>query len=166
MRLHDLVWLRLPFPDFRRVSCLFVGLSLFTATVEAAPIADVRAVYLVPSDRTYNLQYELGIINAFTDLQDWYAGELGGPTYVLNDPIVEVFNTPHVASYYETNPSGPSRCGSGATQLMTRSPSRAPASMIRTMPGSSTSTRNQRSVRSAVPGPAEWRCFPSMTSAG
>jgi hypothetical protein len=89
----------------RRVVFSFLALTLITATVEGAPIADVRTMYLVPSDRTYNLQYEIGIINAFRDLQDWYADELAGPTFVLHDPIVEVFNTIHLASYYAMTPS-------------------------------------------------------------
>ena len=86
------------------LSC--VGLTLFAVRAEGTPLADVRTAYLVPSDRTYNPQYELGIINAFADLQVWYAGELGGPTFVLHEPVVEVYNTPHTSDYYSTNPSG------------------------------------------------------------
>jgi hypothetical protein len=91
----------------RRILLSCLGLTLFAVGAEGTPIADVRTAYLVPSDRTYNRQYELGIINAFADLQGWYAGELGGPTFVLHDPIVEVYNTPHASTYYSTNPSGP-----------------------------------------------------------
>src|SRR5262245_17563370 len=87
------------------LSC--VGLTLFAVRAEGTPFADVRTVYLVPSDRTYNPEYEVGISIALTDLQDWYAGELGGPTFVLHAPVVEIYNTPHTSDYYSTNPNGP-----------------------------------------------------------
>ena len=81
------------------------GLMFLAATAGGEPIADVRTAYLVPSDRTYSSEYELAIIDALENLQDWYAGELGGLTFALHDPVVEVFNTPHPADYYATNQS-------------------------------------------------------------
>jgi PEP-CTERM motif-containing protein len=84
--------------------------SLMTLTLAArataAPIADVRTLYLIPSDAVYNPQYEQAIVSALGNLQSWYAGELGGSTFALHDPIVEVFSTPHPAAYYATNPNG------------------------------------------------------------
>lgn len=79
----------------------------FSAPVQALPILpDVRAVYLVPSDRTVNPQYQAGVANALLDLQDWYATQLGGITFRLPDTVVQTVVTPHASSYYATNPAG------------------------------------------------------------
>lgn len=84
------------------VLCLLVP-----AALSAAPITDVRTLYLIPSDATYNPTYETGIVSALLDLQQWYGDQLGGQTFVLHDPIVEPLATPNPSAYYSTNPNGP-----------------------------------------------------------
>ena len=79
---------------------------LWAAPAMAAPVADVRTVYLIPSDATANPSYEQAIAGALGDLQDWYADQLGGSTFALHDPVVESFVTPHPSAFYATNPNG------------------------------------------------------------
>lgn len=63
-------------------------------------LTEVRVVYLVPQDRTFNSDYALGIETAIRSLQEWYYGEMGQEkTFQLHSPIVEAFTTPHDASY-------------------------------------------------------------------
>jgi len=68
----------------------------------------VRVVYLVPADRDARQDYTRRLRFAIRNLQAWYRNELGGgTTFSLNKPIVEVVPTPHVTSWYSTNPAGP-----------------------------------------------------------
>lgn len=95
----------------RAASCLALpaGLLLlvFAAPVHALPSRpDVRAVYLVPADRTAHPDYAAGIARALLALQEWYAGQLGGPTFRLPAEIVQTVATPHSSSYYGTHPAG------------------------------------------------------------
>jgi hypothetical protein len=67
----------------------------------------VRLVYLVPSDRQYQPCYEQAIKDAITHVQNWYRDNLlSGYTFALHDPIVEVYNTVHEATYYATHDNG------------------------------------------------------------
>jgi hypothetical protein len=85
---------------------LLIGVSAFSVvevtTAQAAPIVPVRALYLVPSDRAPNPAYAAAIDAALLDLQAWYAGQLGGLTFGIATPNVEIESTPHPASYYST----------------------------------------------------------------
>jgi hypothetical protein len=72
-----------------------------------APPALVRVVYLVPSDRVPNVRYREGLERSIRDVQAHFHGELEGRTFSLPDPIVQVVQTPHAASWYGTNDSGP-----------------------------------------------------------
>jgi hypothetical protein len=68
----------------------------------------VRVVYLVPNDRQYQPCYEQAIEEAVKHVQTWYRDDLAsGNTFALHDPVVEVYSTPHDATYYATNPNGP-----------------------------------------------------------
>jgi len=61
----------------------------------------VRMVYLVPSDKLRREDYETAIAKAIKNLQIWYRQEMGNTlTFSLHDPVVEVFITPHTASWY------------------------------------------------------------------
>ena len=64
----------------------------------------VRFVYLIPSDKSYKEEYKVALLDAALYLQDFYQKELGN-NYTF-DPVVEVYQTAHTASYYKTNPSG------------------------------------------------------------
>jgi hypothetical protein len=68
----------------------------------------VRVVYLVPIDRAVRHDYSQRLRYAIRNLQIFYRNELGDDTtFSLNKPIVEVVPTPHLASWYSTNPAGP-----------------------------------------------------------
>jgi hypothetical protein len=77
--------------------------SAETLAERAASVApQVRAVYLVPSDRVPHEGYRIGIEKAIRQLQIFYRNELGsGKTFSLHDPVVEVLATPHPVSWYQ-----------------------------------------------------------------
>lgn len=62
----------------------------------------VRVVYLVPKDRQENAAYCAGIERCVLELQAWYFAHLGGKTFRVNDPLVEVHRTPHEAAWYDS----------------------------------------------------------------
>jgi hypothetical protein len=92
-----------------RPTCLAVifllTLGIGAQSAQALPVIPVRALYLVPSDRTANPDYEAAIEMALLDLQSWYADQLGGSTFTLRSPSVEVVSTTHSAAYYSTAPN-------------------------------------------------------------
>lgn len=72
------------------------------------PSKKVRFIYLVPQDRPIRDDYKAAIADAALHLQDWYQKELGNDyAYRLNDPIVEVHQTPHTADWYANYPFVP-----------------------------------------------------------
>jgi hypothetical protein len=71
------------------------------------PRPRVRLVYLVPQDRTERADYASAMEWAARHLQIWYRrGSGNGTTFVLSDPSVEIYETPHDAEWYATNPAG------------------------------------------------------------
>jgi hypothetical protein len=66
----------------------------------------VRFVYLIPSDRKLNINYQVAIEKAAKDVQRWYWNQMNGKSFQLHTPVVETFNTPHPASWYSTHPTG------------------------------------------------------------
>lgn len=79
-----------------------------SASAQVIPKA-VRVVYLTPSDKTYRADYEANLANAITNLQTWYGGQMGDSTFATHaSDSVEWYQTSHPASYYQTNPAGPS----------------------------------------------------------
>jgi len=66
----------------------------------------VRVVYLVSHDRVENPAYTAAIEHAVGDLQKWYARQLGGPTFRLGDPVVEVLKSERPADWFYANPNG------------------------------------------------------------
>jgi hypothetical protein len=80
-----------------------MGIGVQTASAD--PIIPVRAMYLVPADRAPNPAYAAAIEGALLDLQRWYGDELGGYTFALASPSVEVVSTSHTAAYYSTTPN-------------------------------------------------------------
>lgn len=80
-----------------------------TISIKAEISPTVRVLYLVPQDREVRSEYLAAIEHAVKHLQIWYRNELGtGKTVTLDTlvPVVEVFPTPHIASFYATNPLG------------------------------------------------------------
>lgn len=62
----------------------------------------VRVLYLVPANRHPRRAYARAIRDAIRSVRAWYQRELGnGKTFALNDPVVDVFMTPHRASWYQ-----------------------------------------------------------------
>ena len=75
--------------------------------VEANENKYVRIIYLVPADSIEKPEYTMALENAARHLQAWFYDSLGlDKTFLLSDPIVEVFQTPHESSWYSTNPNG------------------------------------------------------------
>lgn len=68
----------------------------------------VRVVYLTPSDKAYRPEYELALGTAVTDLQGWFADQLGGSTFSTPSDSVAWYQTSHPSSWYQANPSNPS----------------------------------------------------------
>jgi hypothetical protein len=63
----------------------------------------VRLVYLVPSDKLIQTEYETGIRNAVIHLQAFYQSQMGsGYTFSLHSPIVEVYQTNHPSTFYSS----------------------------------------------------------------
>lgn len=77
------------------------------ASVEAAPLAQgsnqVRVIYLVPSDKSIDVNYQNAIANAISSLQVFYRNQMGGGlAFSLHSPIVEIHQTSHPAAFYST----------------------------------------------------------------
>ena len=73
----------------------------------AAPEKSVKgSIYLVSADRTVREDFKKGIETAAKDLQGWYGKQLGGPTFRLNDPTVEVVKSDKDAKWFYSHPNG------------------------------------------------------------
>ena len=66
----------------------------------------VRAVYLVSRDRKVEPAYEQAIELAIKDLQGWYARQLRGRTFTLNERIVEVARSAQSAEWFYSHVTG------------------------------------------------------------
>ena len=82
-------------PRAARIRLLYlIPLCAWMAVSDAAAAKphpkSVRIVYLVSADRPVREDFRKGIETAAKDLQAWYARQLGGPTFRLNDPVAEV----------------------------------------------------------------------------
>ena len=71
----------------------------------------VRMIYLVPSDRVPDEGYRKGMERAIRELQGFYQRELGGKTFALHSPVVEVVRTQHPVAWYTTNAPASSSAG-------------------------------------------------------
>jgi hypothetical protein len=69
----------------------------------------VRIVYLVSADRSVREDFRKGVETAAKDLQGWYAKQLGGPTFRLNDPVVEVVKSDKDAKWFYSHRNGPNQ---------------------------------------------------------
>lgn len=69
----------------------------------------VRMIYLVSKDREVREEYRAAIEHAIRDLQKWYAGQLGGVTFKLHEPVVEVVRSDKTADWFTQNPNGQNR---------------------------------------------------------
>lgn len=81
-----------------------------TQAVTVTP--QVRAVYLVPSDRVSQEGYRIGIERAIRQLQGFYRDQLAnGKAFSIHDPVVEVLPTTHPVSWYRTDAPASSEAG-------------------------------------------------------
>lgn len=64
----------------------------------------VRLLYLIPQDKEFNQVYASALESGVIELQNWFRSQLGGKTFKLRNPIVEVFFTSHPSNWYSENP--------------------------------------------------------------
>jgi hypothetical protein len=72
----------------------------------ASSLRRVRVIYLVSRDREEETEYTAAIEHAIRDLQKWYGRQLNGPTFRLNDPVVEVVKSKRPAEWFYANTNG------------------------------------------------------------
>lgn len=88
-------------PSFRRKQS--ERTSDAAAESSAQGTRQVRVIYLVPSDKNVRADYQNETAKAISDLQRFYRDQLGGGlAFSLHAPSVEVYQTPHAASFYST----------------------------------------------------------------
>ena len=94
-------------PERRKLDNRRVDFSADRHAAEAHPRPkSVRIVYLVSADRMVREDFKKGIETAAKDLQGWYGKQLGGPTFRLNDPVVEVAKSDKDAKWFYSHPNG------------------------------------------------------------
>tara|TARA_R100000750_G_C2335507_1_gene91919 strand:+ start:288 stop:1241 length:954 start_codon:yes stop_codon:yes gene_type:complete len=81
-------------------------------------IRRVRVIYLVSQDREENIEYTAAIEHAIRDLQKWYGRQLNGPTFRLNDPVVEVVKSDKDAEWFYGHPNGSLKDNWGFTNTL------------------------------------------------
>lgn len=78
-----------------------------------APLTElprVRVVYLVPSDRSPQHDFETATGKAIKHVQRWYRDHMGnGKTFRLHQPVVEVVQLPHAEGWYREHDVDPDR---------------------------------------------------------
>ncbi len=72
----------------------------------AGDVRRVRIVYVVSANRDEKREYTAALEHAIRDLQKWYAKQLGGPTFQLSNPVVEVIKSDKPADWFYDNPNG------------------------------------------------------------
>ena len=68
--------------------------------------AEVRVIYLVPSDRQPRAEFPAALTKAANHLQRWYSDQLNGKSFKLHDPVVEIRHSTHDSSWFLTNSTG------------------------------------------------------------
>jgi hypothetical protein len=66
----------------------------------------VRAVYIIPSDHAYRHDYAFALERAIENVRTWYQLQMGGKTFVLPKPVVQVVYSEHSAAWYSTTAAG------------------------------------------------------------
>ena len=94
------IWLRL----LCWLTCFFVPSLLAAAEVDQDK--SVRVIYLVSKDREVQTNYLRAMEGAIHELQGWYARQLGGPTFKLHNPVVEVARSSQLANWFYSHPNG------------------------------------------------------------
>ena len=94
-------------PERRKLDNRRVDFGADRHAAEANPrTKSVKFVYLVSADRSVREDFKKAIETAAMDLQGWYAKQLGGPTFRLNTPVVEVVKSDKDAKWFYSRPNG------------------------------------------------------------
>ncbi len=80
-----------------------------TSSSTSTTNARVRVLYLVSADKKVDPRRRAVIEGAIKHVQKWYATKLGGSTFTLSDPVVEVARAQKPAAWFDSNPNGPDR---------------------------------------------------------
>ena len=78
---------------------LFVVVMVEEPEQSATPT--VRVIYAIPSDREVSPGAPEAIAAAVTDVQQWYAEQMGGPTFELVDEIPRICRMPHDSDHFD-----------------------------------------------------------------
>lgn len=70
-------------------------------TATTVPEPAVQVIYAIPSDRLHNTRYEAAINGAILHVQDWYADQLDGRTFAIEEPAPLVCEVEKPAEYFE-----------------------------------------------------------------
>lgn len=85
----------------RYLSIMAAGIALASQMAVAAPApAEVRFVYLVPSDRPVSTTYPDRIAFAARHFQSWLASRLNGRTFRLASPAVQILRSDKPARWF------------------------------------------------------------------
>lgn len=87
-----------------RLALILTLMCLSVPALSAEPARTVRVIYLVSADREPSGEYAKAIEMAIRDIQTWYARQLDGATFRLNDPVVEVLKSDKPAAWFYANP--------------------------------------------------------------
>src|SRR5690349_16180374 len=66
----------------------------------------VRVIYLVSKDRTVRTDFQQALDHAITELQQWYAQQLKGPTFRLHQPAIEIVHATKLANWFYSQTNG------------------------------------------------------------
>lgn len=95
------------FIGFATLCALLLPVQTFAADEPIRPRPkSVRVIYLVSADRDVREDFRKGVDAAARDIQRWYAKQLGGPTFRLNDPVVEVVKSDREAAWFYSHRNG------------------------------------------------------------
>ena len=72
-----------------------------TATPPPPPEPMVQVIYAIPSDRQHDTRFEVAINGAILHAQDWYADQLDGRTFAIEDPTPLICEVGNPSKYYE-----------------------------------------------------------------
>ena len=61
----------------------------------------VQVIYAIPSDREHDTRYEIAINGAILHVQNWYADQLDGQTFAIEDPTPLICEVGNASKYYE-----------------------------------------------------------------
>jgi hypothetical protein len=85
---------------------LSLASSVMGTQLGQSPVRSVRMIYLVSGDREVNPRYVNAMERAIVELQAWYGKQLGGPSFRVYSPVVEVVKSDRPASWFYANRNG------------------------------------------------------------